>query len=73
MAKRWIKDVVSKHPGVFSAKAEKAGKSTAEFAEEKSDAPGKVGRQARLAQTLMSLHKGRSDKAKSRMGKMYKD
>lgn len=49
----WMKDAVkpSSH-GVFAKKAAKAGKSTAEFASEKSDAPGKLGKEAQLAQTF---------------------
>jgi len=46
-----------KHPGSFKKEAERAGKSTREFAEEKKHAGGKVGRRARLALTLMALHK----------------
>ena len=47
-----------KRPGAFSAKARRAGKSTAEYAKEKAHAPGVLGKQARLAQTLMGF-KGR--------------
>ena len=54
--KRWIKAATSGAHGQFAAKAKRAGKSTAEFASEKSDAPGKLGKQARLAQTLMGMH-----------------
>jgi hypothetical protein len=38
--------------GVFSAKAKAAGESTHAYAEEKKDAPGKLGKQARLALTF---------------------
>lgn len=44
-----------KRPGAFKAKAKAAGKSTSEFAKEKADAPGRLGKQARLASTLMNL------------------
>ncbi len=54
--KQWIKGAI-KHPGAFSAKAKKSGESTAEFAKEKSDAPGKLGKQARLAVTLSKMKK----------------
>lgn len=58
-AKKWIKSAVSNAHGQFKAKAEKAGKSTAEFAREKDSAPGKTGKQARLAETLMGLNHSR--------------
>ena len=54
--KQWIKGAI-KNPGAFSAKAKKAGKSTAEYAEEKSSAPGTLGKQARLAETLAGMRK----------------
>ncbi len=63
-AKKWIKGAV-KHPGAFKAKAEAAGKSTAEFAAEKADAPGALGKQARLAQTFAKM-RSPSEKRKSR-------
>ena len=47
-------DVV-KHPGVFKAKAEAAGKSTSEFAKEHEHSKGKLGKQARLAETFASM------------------
>jgi hypothetical protein len=46
--------------GSFSAKAKKAGKSTASYASAKAGSGGKLGHQARLAKTLMGLHKGHS-------------
>jgi hypothetical protein len=55
-AKDWIKGAAKK-PGSFSAAAKHAGKTTAEYAKEKDDAPGKLGRRARLAETLMKLRK----------------
>ena len=56
--KNWIAGAI-KRPGAFSAKAEKAGKSTAAYASEKSDAPGRLGKQARLAKVLMGLRKAK--------------
>lgn len=41
--------------GALSRKANAAGKSTASFAKENSSAPGKLGKQARAAQTLSKL------------------
>lgn len=53
--KKWIAQAVSKGKGKFSAKAKAAGKTTAQYAEDKEGAPGKLGREARLAETLMSM------------------
>jgi hypothetical protein len=64
--KKWIKGAINpKHKGAFRAKAEAAGKSTAEFAREHEHDSGTLGNQARLAETLMGMHK---DRAKSRYG-----
>lgn len=54
--KHWIDNAIKK-PGSFSADAKRHGKTTAEFAEEKDTAPGKLGRRARLAETLMGLRR----------------
>jgi len=43
--------------GAFTAKAKAAGKSVAAFAKEKAGASGRLGKQARLAQTLSKLRK----------------
>ena len=48
-----------KHPGAFTASAKRAGKSVGEYAEEKKDAGGTLGRRARLAITLRKLAKKR--------------
>lgn len=53
---KWIQKAV-KHPGAFTKKAQAAGKSVAAFAKEKAHAPGTLGKQARLAQTLGKMHK----------------
>jgi hypothetical protein len=57
-SKNWIEKATSKNKGSFGAAAKKAGKSTAEYADEKSDASGVMGKKARLAKTLMSFKKG---------------
>ena len=62
-SKKWIKAATANAHGQFAAKAKKAGESTAAFASEKSDAPGKLGKQARLASTLMGMHHGGKSKA----------
>ena len=51
----WIAGAVKK-PGSFRAAAKRAGESTHEYAEEKKDASGKVGKRARLALTLMKMN-----------------
>lgn len=54
----WIKDAVKPaNKGKFSEKAKKSGESTAEYANEKSSAPGKLGKEARFAKTMMKLKK----------------
>lgn len=58
--KKWIKKALEGAHGQFKEKAEKAGKSTKEFAKEHSGDSGKIGKQARLAKTLMGMHKGPS-------------
>jgi hypothetical protein len=52
--KRWIQEAVSE-PGAFTAKAEKAGMSVQAYARKQKKAPGKLGKQARLALTLKKL------------------
>ena len=58
MEKQWIKSAVSQHHGAFRAAAQKAGKTTAEFAMEHEHDSGTLGARARLAKTLMAMHKG---------------
>ena len=54
--KKWIQGAVQK-PGSFTAAAKRARKTVAEYAEEKAEAPGKLGKRARLAQTLRKIAK----------------
>jgi hypothetical protein len=49
MAKHWMAKAFANSHGQFKAKAEKAGESTKQYAEEKKSAPGRLGKQARLA------------------------
>lgn len=51
----WIEKATANSRGQFAAKAKGAGMSTAGFAAKKEGAPGKTGKQARLAKTLMGL------------------
>lgn len=58
--KKWVqKAIPESHKGVFKAKAEKAGETTREYASEHAGDSGKLGKEARLAQTLMGLGKKR--------------
>lgn len=65
--KKWIKGATANAHGQFRHKAEAAGMTTREFAKEKENAPGKLGKQARLAETLMGMSHG-----KSRAERMYR-
>jgi hypothetical protein len=59
MAKRkWMKEAFANAHGQFKAKAKAAGESTAKFAKEKASAPGKLGKQARLAEAGMKASRG---------------
>jgi hypothetical protein len=49
MAGKWMAKAFANSHGQFKAKAEKAGESTREYAEKEKGAPGKLGKQARLA------------------------
>ena len=62
MGKNWIAGATSKAHGQFAKKAKKAGMSTAAYASKKAGAGGKLGREARLAKTLMGLGKKRRGK-----------
>lgn len=55
----WIAKATANSHGQFKAKAKKAGMSTGAYAEKEVGAPGKTGKQARLAETLMSMSKGK--------------
>lgn len=57
MAGKWIKKATDNAHGQFKAKAEKAGKSTLEYAHEHAGDSGKTGKQARLSETLIGMHK----------------
>jgi hypothetical protein len=69
---KWIRAATANSHGQFRRKAEAAGETTRAFAAEKSDAPGKLGKQARLASSLMGLHHadgGPADKSEKLYGK----
>jgi len=61
MAGNWIAKAVSRHPGLFTAKAKRAGMSTAQYARSVrrsgSQASTRTKREAALAQTLRRLNK----------------
>lgn len=71
MAKRWIKSAVKPaNKGKFSAAAAAAGESTHAYAEEKKDAPGTLGKEARLALTFEKMrHKRKGTVSKALYGK----
>jgi hypothetical protein len=48
-----------KHPGRFTAKAHKAGKSVAAYAKKEAHAPGKLGEEARLAEVYEKAARAR--------------
>lgn len=74
MAKKWMAKAFENSHGQFKAKAEKAGESTHEFAEEKAHAPGKLGKQARLAEAGMNAdHKKKSGLREKMYGKKEKE
>lgn len=64
---KFIKAAI-KHPGALRAKAEAAGESTHEFAEEHKHDSGTTGNQARLGLTLMGMHHGKSKAQKRYRG-----
>lgn len=53
----WIAGATKNAHGQFAAKAKAAGMSTAAFAAKKDTASGALGKQARLAETLMNMRK----------------
>ena len=55
--KYWIAAATAHNKGAFSAAAKRAGKSTAEYAQEKKSASGRMGKRARLSMTLMRMRK----------------
>jgi hypothetical protein len=57
-ARKWISGAI-KRPGAFKAKAARAKMSTQAFAKKERNAPGRLGKQARLAATLGRMNKGR--------------
>ena len=53
MSKNWMAGAVKpSRKGVFKAKAERAGMSTEAYAAKEKSAPGRLGKEARLAQTF---------------------
>ncbi len=51
----WIAKATSKNKGKFAAKAKKAGVSTATLAKRDANKGGALGKEARLAKTLMGF------------------
>lgn len=73
--KKWVKNVTEHmDKGVFRKKAERAGKTTEAYAEEHEHSKGKIGKQARLAESLMAMskaHKKHSSSSKEIMDSFY--
>ena len=63
MAKQWIQRAVRK-PGAFTAKAKRADVPVQAYAHKMRSAPGRTGKQARLAITLAKISKKRSARSK---------
>lgn len=57
MAKKWMAKAFANSHGQFKAKASAAGESTKEYAEKEKSAPGRLGKQARLALVGMRAKK----------------
>jgi hypothetical protein len=55
--KKWVQAATEGAHGQFAAKAKEAGETTREFAEGRENSQGKLGKQARLAETLMGFSK----------------
>jgi hypothetical protein len=58
-SKKWMSKAFGNSHGQFKAKAKRAGMSTSAFAKAKEHAPGKLGRQARLAERGMEASRNR--------------
>ena len=69
--KHWMKAAFANSHGQFSAKAEHAGMSTREYARKEAHAPGRLGRQARLALVGMKEDIPGKPKPRSRMERRY--
>lgn len=54
--KNWIAGAI-RHPGSLRAAAAKAGQSTKQYAAAHANDSGTTGKRARLAETLMGMHK----------------
>ncbi len=65
--RKWISKALENSHGQFRKMAEAAGETTKQFAREHAGDKGKTGKQARLAKTLMDMHRG----AHKVMHKMY--
>ena len=70
--KNWVQKATSNAHGQFRKKAQEHGESTAEYARQEEHAPGKLGKEARLAENLMGLNHKRKKKP-SHARRMYPD
>ena len=70
--KKWISGAVKPaNKGKFREKAERAGMSTPAYAAKEADAPGTLGKEARLAETFMGMHHGGKHERSKRARVMY--
>jgi len=66
--RKWMSKAFGKHPGRFTRKAHRAGKSVSEYAKEKENAPGALGKEARLAEIGKRYGGGRHKRRIARRG-----
>jgi hypothetical protein len=64
--KKWVQKATANSHGQFRKKAEAAGETTRQFATEHAGDPGLIGKQARLAKTLMGIGGSKKFKYKSK-------
>ena len=67
-SKKWMSKAFAGSHGQFKAKAEKAGMSTGAFAKKEEHAPGKLGKQARLAEVGMKASKSNGERKRNWYG-----
>ena len=61
----WMQEAFGKNKGKFGRKAKKAGMSTKAYAKKEAGAPGKLGKEARLAKIGMKFGGKRKKKGRS--------
>lgn len=64
MAKKWMQKAFSRNKGKFSRRAAKAGMSTQAYARKERNAPGALGKEARLARLGAKISRKHARKSK---------